>query len=176
MKNDIEKVILSEGNIADIIEELGEQITNDYKDKDLLVVCILKGSFIFTSDLVRAIKLPCEIEFIQASSYQGTKSTEEVTMVKDFKCLIENKDILVVEDIIDTGITLSYIIDNIKSKSPASVKVCTLIDKSENRKVNIKADYIGESIESGFVVGYGLDYNEKYRNLSYIGILKKECF
>ena len=176
MRNDIEKIILSEGNIADIVEELGEQITNDYKNKDLLVICVLKGSFHFTSDLTRAIKIPCDVEFIQLSSYENDKSTEKIKLIKDFSCSLENRDVLVVEDIVDTGITLSYIVDIIKEKSPASIKVCTLIDKSKNRKTNIKVDYVGESIEDGFVVGYGLDYNEKYRNLSYIGILKNNIF
>lgn len=175
MKNDIEKIILSEGNIADITEELSENINKDYKDKNLVVVCVLKGSFMFASDLLKLITIPCEVEFIQTNSDNGTKLTGEVAVINDLKYPVTNKDVLIVEDIIDSGVTLNCIVNHIKSMSPSSIKICTLIDKKESRKVEISADYIGETIENGFVVGYGLDCNEKYRNLPYIGILKKEC-
>ncbi len=176
MDNDILKVLLTEADIKNICEELGKKITEDYKDKNLLVVAVLRGSVVFLSDIIRRIKCPCQIDFMAVSSYSGTKSSGGVQFKKDLDTNPEGFDVLIIEDILDTGLTLKFLIDVLKTKKANSVKICTLLDKPENRKADIKADYVGASVPNEFVVGYGLDYNEKYRNLPYLGVLKPEIY
>lgn len=177
MKKDfLEKVLIDEEEIQQICKRLGEQITQDYKDKDLLVVGILKGSVPFLADLIKNIDLECEMDFMAVSSYEGTKTTGRVAFKKDLDINPEGRDILIVEDILDSGLTLSYLKSVLEVRSPASVKICTLLDKPMNRKVEIEADYIGKVIPNEFVIGYGLDYNEKYRNLSYVGVLSPKIY
>jgi hypoxanthine phosphoribosyltransferase len=176
MRNDIEKMLISSEQIAKRIEEIGKQISLDYKGKDLLMVSVLKGSFVFMSDLVRSVDIPLEVDFMMVSSYVGQLSSEAVKIVKDLDIPLENKDILIVEDILDSGRTLEYISSILKVRNPNSIKICTLLDKPSRRVANVQADYIGFEVPDEFVVGYGLDFNEKYRNLKYIGLLKPEIY
>ena len=177
MINSVEKVMISEEKIAEIVSDLGAKISEDYKDKNLLMVSVLKGSVIFMSDLMRKITIPCRIDFMAVSSYTGgTKSSGEVKIIKDLDKPIEGYDLLVVEDVLDSGLTLDYILKLLKSRNPKSIKICTLLDKPQRRKVNITADYSGFEIPDEFIVGYGLDYDEKYRNLPFIGCLKSEIY
>ena len=149
----------------------------DYKDKNLLMVSVLKGSVVFMSDLMRAVTIPCRIDFMSVSSYgSGVKTSGVVKIMKDLDIALEGYDLLIVEDILDSGMTLDYIIEMLQGRNPKSVKICTLLDKPERRKVNLKADYFGFTVPDEFVVGYGLDYDERYRNLPYIGILKPEVY
>ena len=175
MNNDIKKVLYSEEELNKIVAELGAQISEDYKDRNLLLVSVLKGSIVFMSDLMRAITIPCEIDFMSVSSYGSqTKSSGTVRILKDLDRDINNYDVLLVEDILDSGKTLSYLIELLYARNPASIRICTLFDKPERREVDIFADYKGISVPDEFIVGYGLDYAEKYRNLPYIGVLKDE--
>lgn len=178
MLNDIEKVLLSEEDLKKIVERLGTQITEDYKGKKLVVVSVLKGSVVFMADLMREIKIPCAIDFMSVSSYgSGTKSSGVVKIVKDLDTdVVRDSDLLIVEDILDSGRTLSYLIEVLSARKPASIKICTLLDKPERRAVDLKADYSGAEIPDAFVVGYGLDYAEKYRNLPFVGILKPSVY
>ena len=177
MINSVEKVMISEEKIAEIVSDLGAKISEDYKDKNLLMVSVLKGSVIFMSDLMRKITIPCRIDFMAVSSYNGgTKSSGEVKIINDLDKPIEGYDLLVVEDVLDSGLTLDYILKLLKSRNPKSIKICTLLDKPQRRKVNITADYSGFEIPDEFIVGYGLDYDEKYRNLPFIGCLKSEIY
>lgn len=177
METSIGKVLLNEAEIAAKVKELGEQITRDYQGKNLLVVGILKGAVIFMSDLVREIKTPLGIDFMAVSSYgASTESSGVVRIMKDLERSIEEYHILIVEDIIDTGLTLKYLVENLHSRGPQSVKVCTLLDKPSRRKVEVRADYNGFSIPDEFVVGYGLDFSERFRHLPYIGVLKPEAY
>ncbi|MBQ0083707.1 MAG: hypoxanthine phosphoribosyltransferase [Clostridiales bacterium] len=176
MDKDIEKVLLTKEEIAAICERLGKEITEDYKDKKLLVVSILKGAVIFMTDVVRNIDCMCKIDFMEVSSYSGCKNTGAVKFKKDLDINPDGYDILIVEDILDTGLTLKYIIDILKAKNARSVKICTFLDKIENRKANITADYVGTRVPNEFVVGYGLDYYDEYRNLPYLGVLKPEVY
>ncbi len=177
MNNELEKILVDEDSLQLKIRELGKAITKDYEGKDLLVVCVLKGAVMFVSDLIKRIDLPLEIDFMAVSSYgDSTVSSGVVKIIKDLDKQICGKHILIVEDIIDSGLTLSYLIENLKSRNPESVNICTLLDKPENRKAHIEIDYTGFVIPDEFVVGYGLDYAEKYRNLPYIGILKREIY
>ena len=178
MLNDIEKVLLSEEDLKKIVERLGEQISKDYEGKNLVLVSVLKGSVLFMADLMRAIKIPCTIDFMAVSSYgAGTKSSGVVKIIKDLdNDVIEGSDLLIVEDILDSGVTLSYLIKLLGARNPNSIKICTLLDKPERRKADIKADYAGTTIPDAFVVGYGLDFAEKYRNLPFVGILKPEIY
>ena len=176
MIDSIDKILLSEEYLSEMVSKLGKRISEDYKDKNLLMISVLKGSVIFMSDLMRKISIPCMIDFMAVSSYVGTKSSGEVRILKDLDIPIEGYDILVVEDILDSGRTLSYILEMLKSRNPKSIKLCTLLDKPEARKADIYADYIGEKIPNEFVVGYGLDYNEKYRNLPFVGILSSKVY
>lgn len=164
--------LLSEQDIRDQIKKTGQRISLDYQTKDLVLVGILKGSFIFLADLSRSIGLDHEIDLIGASSYQGTSSTGQLAFTKKPDLCLSNRDILLVEDIVDTGQSLIKIIEYIASLNPNSIKICALIDKHERRKVKIDVDYSCFSLEKGFIVGYGLDYNEKYRNLPAIYDLK----
>ncbi len=178
MINDIDRVLLSEEELSAIVKRLGAQISEDYKDKNLVLVSVLKGSVIFMSDLMREIKIPCTIDFMSVSSYgSGTKTSGVVKIIKDLDTdVVEGADLLIVEDILDSGVTLEYLIKVLSARNPRSVKICTLLDKPERRKANVKADYSGSQIPDAFVVGYGLDYDEKYRNLPFIGALKPAVY
>lgn len=178
MINDIETVLLSEDQLKDTVKRLGKQITEDYKGKNLVLVSVLKGSVAFMADLMRAIDLPCKIDFMSVSSYgSGTKTSGVVKIIKDLDNEVVNgNDLLIVEDILDSGVTLEYLMKVLSARNPNSIKICALLDKPERRKANVKADYSGETISDAFVVGYGLDYNEKYRNLPFVGILKPAVY
>ncbi len=179
MDNDIESILLNEKEIDELVSRLGAEISRDYEGKNLLLVCILKGSVLTMADLMRKITIPCSIEFMVVSSYGSeTKSSGIVKIVKDLDCPLEKYDVLLVEDILDSGRTLSYLKDFLGSRNPRSLKICTLLDKPAHRAegIDLTADYFGCEIPDGFVVGYGLDYDEKYRNLPYIGILKESVY
>jgi hypoxanthine phosphoribosyltransferase len=173
----IKEVLLDEDTLLKRIKELGTKITEDYNGKDLVVVGILKGAVIFMSELVKNIKLPITIDFMAVSSYgKSTISTGEVRIIKDLDFSVEGKDILIVEDIIDTGLTLNYLTDILKKRGANDVRICTLLDKPERRTVGVHVDYLGFEIPDEFVVGYGLDYSEQYRNLPYVGALKEDVY
>lgn len=176
MLNDIKEVLYSEAELQAICERLGKQISEDYKDKNLLLVSVLKGSVVFMADLMRNITIPARIDFMSVSSYSGTKTTGNVKINLDLKINLEGYDLLLVEDILDSGVTLHSLRGMLSLRNPNSIKICTLLDKPERRAANIKADYIGTQVPDEFVVGYGLDYDEKYRNLPFIGILKPEVY
>lgn len=170
---DLERVLITEDQIRTRVAELASEINADYAGRDLLVVGILKGSALFLADLIRRISLPCAVDFMCLSSYSGTNSTGQVRLLLDLRQSIEGKDVLVVEDIIDTGLTLSYLLHNLQLRGPRSLEVCAFLDKPDCHKIVIKAKYAGFRIPNHFVVGYGLDYNERYRNLPYVGVLKQ---
>lgn len=177
MNDCIERVLFSEEKIAKTVKTLGEQISKDYNGKKLLLVSVLKGSVVFMADLMRNITIPCEIDFMVVSSYgAGTKTSGNVKIVKDLNIDIADYDLLIVEDILDSGVTLSTLKKMLEGRKPASVKICTFLDKPERRKADIKADYCGFAVPDEFIVGYGLDFQEKFRNLPYVGILKRECY
>ena len=177
MMEDIQSVLLDQQQLENIVKELGERITRDYQNKDLLVVGVLKGSFMFIADLMRAIKAPCRVDFMAVSSYNnGSKSSGVVRIIKDLDKPIEGLDVLLVEDILDSGMTLSFLLKSLSARKPSSIRLCTLLDKPERRKVDIYPDYVGAVVPDKFIVGYGLDYAEKYRNLPYIGVLKPEVY
>jgi len=177
MKNDIAKVLISEEQLKQKVEELGARISEDYADKKLLMVGILKGSVVFMSDLMRAVTVPAALEFMAVSSYgSGTKTSGVVKIIKDINIPLDGWDVLIVEDILDSGMTLSYLSKYIKDKGASSLKIVTLLDKPERRKVDVYPDYFGFNVPDEFVVGYGLDYDEKYRNLPYVGILKPSVY
>ena len=177
MKEDVLRVLLSEDEIREKVRELGGKITADYKNSNLMLVTVLKGAVVFLTDLMRQIDVPAEIDFMVVSSYgSGVKSSGVVKIVKDLDVPLAGKDILIVEDILDSGLTLSYIKELLESRGPRSIRIATLLDKPSRRKVDLQADYIGFSVPDEFVIGYGLDYDEKYRNLPYIGILKPEVY
>lgn len=177
MHHDVERILFTEEEIVSKVKELGDVITKDYAGKNLLVVGILKGSAVFMSDLIRAINLDCSIDFMRVSSYgSGTRSTGNINIELDLRCPIDDYDVLIVEDILDSGNTLSCLKDILGMRNPKSLKICTLLDKPDRRLAPIYADYIGYTVPNYFVVGYGLDYDEKYRNLPYVGILKPEVY
>jgi len=177
MDEDIVKVLLTEAELDERIHELGERISADYKGKDLLMVSILKGSVVFMADLMRAVSIPCEIDFMYVSSYgSGAKTSGVVKIVKDLDIDLSGRDLLIVEDILDSGLTLSYVKKILLDRHPASVRICTLLDKPDRRQADIAADYKGFEVPDEFVVGYGLDYNERYRNLPYIGALSPKIY
>jgi hypoxanthine phosphoribosyltransferase len=177
MHPDAQEILISQQDIAEKVKELGAIVSRDYQGKELIIIGILKGSVIFMSDLVREINIPLALDFMAVSSYgASTKSSGVVQILKDLESNISDKHVLVVEDIIDTGLTLKYLIENLQSRHPASIKICTLLNKPERRKVDVTADYNGFEIPDRFVIGYGLDYAEKYRNLPYIAILKPEVY
>lgn len=177
MKDDIKEVLLSEEEIKDIVSDLGRQITEDYRGKNLVLVSVLKGSVVFMADLMRAIDIPCSIDFMVVSSYgSGTESSGVVKIIKDLDADLRGVDLLIVEDILDTGRTLASLIKILKMRNPSSVKICTFLDKPERRLADISADYVGACVPDEFVVGYGLDYNERYRNLPYVGVVKPEVY
>lgn len=177
MEKIIKTILVTEEDIEKRVKELGKQIAEDYKGKDLILVGILKGAVIFMSDLARNINMQIGLDFMAVSSYgRSSTSTGEVRIIKDLDFSVENKDILIIEDIIDTGYTLAYLTDNLRKRGASSVKVCTLLDKPERRKVNVPVDYLGFAIPDEFVVGYGLDYAEIGRNLPYVAALKEEVY
>ena len=168
------KTLIDEEKLNKRIEEIAKQIEEEYKGKEITLICILKGSIFFTVDLARKINEDVRLEFIRVSSYgEGTESTGEIKMKLDLKDSIQGKDVIVIEDIIDTGRTLSYLLEYLKMKKPNSLKLCALLDKPDRRKIDVKVDYTGFQIPDKFVVGYGLDWDEKYRNLPYIGYIEE---
>lgn len=176
ISKDIASVLVSEEEIKEICKRLGEQISEDYKGKKLLLVSVLKGAVVFMADIMRNITCDCEIDFMAVSSYDGTKTTGVVKFKKDLDINPDGRDILVIEDILDSGVTLSYLKEVLLQRNAASIKICTFLDKPANRRADIKADYVGKVVPDEFVVGYGLDYNEKYRNLPFVGILSPEVY
>ena len=174
---EVKEVLLTEEEISFRIKELGKEISKDYKGKDLLLVGILKGAVIFMAELCKNIDLPLKIDFMAVSSYgSSTKSSGVVRIQKDLDEEIEGKDVLIVEDIVDTGLTLNYLVENLLSRKPASLKICCCLDKPNRRKAAINIDYVGFSIPDEFVIGYGLDYAQKFRNLPYIGVLSEKVY
>ena len=177
MQDDILRVLLNEDEIKEIVTNLGKQISRDYKGKNLVLVSVLKGSVVFMADLMRAIDIPCSIDFMVVSSYgSGTTSSGSVKIIKDLDLNLDGLDLLIVEDILDTGRTLASLIEILKMRNPSSVKICTFLDKLDRRIANIDAEYIGAKVPDEFVVGYGLDYDERFRNLPYVGVVKPEVY
>lgn len=178
MEEDILKVLITEEALQARIQELGEILTAEYADKDPLVVGVLKGVVVFYADMIRQIKVPCTMDFMWISSYAGTQSTGSMVVKKDIGADIKGRHVLILEDIFDTGRSLQFTYEHLLAKEPASLKICTLLDKPERRVpgISVKADYVGFTVPNEFVVGCGLDYNEHYRNLPYIGVLKPEVY
>ena len=177
MDNSIKYVMYSEEQIKKRVSEIAAQISVDYQGKDVLLVCVLRGSIIFTADLIREMSIPVKVDTIAVSSYgNSTESSGVVRLIKDLDETIKDVHVLIVEDIIDSGLTLQYLINMLKQRNPASVKVCTLLDKRERRMSNVIPDYAGFVIPNEFVIGYGMDYGEYYRQLPYIGVLKPEVY
>lgn len=177
MYEDVSEVLLTEEQIQQRVRELAEQISADYRGKDLLLVCILKGGVLFLTDLMRQLNIPHAIDFMAISSYgAGTESSGVVRILMDLNTSIEGKNVLIVEDIVDTGHTLDYILRNLSTRRPASLKVCALLNKPSRRQVDVPIHYVGFDIPNKFVIGYGLDFGEKYRNLPFVGVLKPEFY
>lgn len=177
MQADIERVFFTEEQLARRVKEMGRQIADDYRGQNPVFIGILKGSFVFMADLMRAIDIHCTIDFMAVSSYgNGTKTTGAVKITKDLSHDIEGRPVIVVEDILDSGLTLNYLRTYLEVRKPASIKICTLMDKPARRRAPIHADYVGFDCPDAFIVGYGLDYAEQYRNLPYIGVLKPEIY
>ena len=176
MKNAIERVLISEKELEEAVAAIGRKISEDYAGKDPIFVGVLKGCFIFMADLMRHVDIDCSMDFMAVSSYSGTTSTGAVKINKDLSEIIEGRHLILVEDILDSGVTLNYLKNYLMVRKPASIDVATLMDKPARRKADIYADYSCFEIPDAFVVGYGLDYNEKYRNLPYIGVLKPEIY
>ena len=177
MKNDLLKTLVSKEEISEKIKELGEKISRDYEGKNLLMVSVLKGSVVFMADLMRVVTVPAKIDFMAVSSYgNGVKTSGVVKIVKDLDLDLHGYDVLIVEDILDSGMTLKYITELLKTRGTNSIKIATLLDKPSRRTADIKADYFGFIVPDEFVVGYGLDYDEKYRNLPEISVLKPEVY
>lgn len=177
MLDDIREILVSEEQLKAKVAELGAQISRDYEGKNLIMVAILKGSVIFMADLMRAVTLPAKIDFMVVSSYgSGTNTSGLVKIIKDFDQDLAGKDVLIVEDILDTGVTLSNLKPMLMLRNPNSIKICTILNKPSRRKADIEPDYCGFNVPDEFVVGYGLDYDEKYRNLPFIGVLKPEVY
>ncbi len=176
-EKDIERVLFTEEELKQRVQQIGAKITADYAGKEILLICVLRGSYIFTADLSRAIDLPCTIDFMAVSSYgKGTSSSGQVMITKDLSEHIEGKNVIVVEDILGSGNTLFYLFQLLQARKPATLRLCTLLDKPDRRVKPIHVDYGGFEIPDEFVVGYGLDYAEKYRNMPYIGILKPSVY
>ena len=178
MYNDIERILITEEEIQAKVRELGVILTEEYKDKNPIIVGVLKGVVVFYADMIRQIKVPCQMDFMWISSYQGTESSGKMLVRQKLSNNIEGRHVLILEDIFDTGRSLQFLVDTLKAQNPASLKICTFLDKPERRVpgVTVKADYTGYVIPNEFVVGYGLDFDEKYRNLPYIGVLKPEMY
>lgn len=178
MERDIKEVLLSEEQIQAKVKELAAQISEEYAGKDPVFIGVLKGVVIFFADMVRNVSIPCEIDFMSIASYSGTNSTGKTDIRKDVSVDIKGRHVVILEDIFDTGTSLTYTVNHLLNKQPASLKVCTFLDKPDRRRpgITLKPDYVGYTIPNEFVVGYGLDFNEHYRNLPYIGILKPEMY
>ena len=178
MHNDIKEILLTEEQIKARVAELGEELSREYAGKNPIFVGVLKGVVVFYADMIRAINIPCEMDFMCISSYRGTESTGRTMISKDLSVDIYGRHVVILEDIFDTGTSLEFTVRHILNKQPASLKVCTFLDKPERRKegITVKPEYVGYTIPNEFVVGYGLDFNEHYRNLPYIGILKPEVY
>ena len=176
MRRDIERILISEEEIQKKVAEMGRKISEDFRDKDPLFVGVLKGCFIFMADLMRYVDIRCSMDFMAVSSYSGTSSTGAVKINKDLSEDIEGRHVIIVEDILDSGVTLRYLKQYLMVRKPASISIATLMDKPARRKADVYADYSCFEIPDAFVVGYGLDYNERYRNLPYIGVLKPEIY
>ena len=178
MDKDIQEILLTEEQIQTKLRELGQILTEEYKDKNPVIVGVLKGVVVFYADMIRQIKTPCQMDFMWISSYKGTSSTGKMLVRQDVSADIKGRHVLILEDIFDTGNSLEFTVNHLKSKEPASIKICTFLDKPEGRRpgVTVQADYVGYTIPNKFVVGYGLDYNEHYRNLPYVGVLKPEVY
>ena len=177
MKNDLQCVLLTEEQIQARVRELGKQLAEEYRGRVPVMICILKGSTVFFADLIRAMEIPVELDFMATSSYgNGASTSGEVMLTKDLSASVEGKDVIIVEDIIDSGLTLNYLKHMLERRHARSVKIITLLDKPARRKVDLQGDYTGFVIDNLFVVGYGLDYAERYRNLPYIGVLKPEIY
>ena len=172
-----ETPIYTKEEIQAVVSRMGAEISRDYADKNPVMISVLRGAFVFMADLVRAITVPCEIDFMSVSSYgNDVKTSGVVRIIKDLDQDLHGKDLLIVEDILDSGMTLSYITGMLRQRGPASIRLCTLLDKPERRKADITADYYGFVVPDEFVVGYGLDYDEKYRTLPFLGVLKQEIY
>ena len=177
LEKDIQEVLFSEEQLDRRVREIAAQIEKDYEGKEIMLIGVLRGSFVFMADLCRRIDLPCTLDFMSVSSYgKGTSSSGQVQITKDLSSDISGQHIIVIEDILDSGNTLSYLLKLLEQRNPASIRLCTLLDKPERRVKEVKVDYSGFTIPDAFVVGYGLDYAEQYRNLPYIGILKPEVY
>ena len=178
MHRDIETILITEEQLQAKVAELGKILAEEYRDKNPVVVGVLKGVVIFYADMIRAMGIPCQMDFMCVSSYRGTESSGRTMISKDLSCDIYGRHVLILEDIFDTGNSLEFISNHLWNKQPASLKICTLLDKPERRKpgVTVKCDYTGFQIPDAFVVGYGLDFDERYRNLPYVGILKAEAY
>ena len=178
MESMIQEVLINEEQIQNRIAQLGEILTRDYEGKDPVVVGVLKGVVVFYADMIRKIQVPCQMDFMWVSSYEGTESTGKMVVKRDVSEDIRGRHVLILEDIFDTGNSLNFVYHHLQAKGAASVKICTLLDKPSRRKpgITLKADYVGFEIPNEFVVGYGLDYNEHYRNLPYVGVLKPEAY
>ena len=177
LTDDIRDILYSEERLKQIVQTMGKKISGDYGDKNLLMVSVLKGSVVFLSDLMRSVTVPCSIDFMAVSSYgSGTKTSGVVKIIKDLDINLTGYDVLVVEDILDSGLTLSYILELLQARRPKSIRLCTLFDKPDRRTVDIQADYVGTVVPDEFIVGYGLDFDEKYRNLPFVGVLKPEVY
>ena len=169
------EILFSRDVIAQRVQEIARQISADYSGRELIVIGVLKGAFIFMADLIRAMSIPCKVDFVRVASYgAGSESSGKAVLTKDIETSIKGRDILVVEDIVDTGLTLTYLVDWLKERNPQSLKVCAFLDKRKRRKVSFEADYVGFTIDDGFVVGYGLDFNEQARFLPEVYIIKQE--
>lgn len=177
MTDDLESILLTEEQIHNRVREMGEEISRDYADLEPVFVGVLKGCFVFMSDLMRQVSVPCNVDFMAVSSYgNSTITTGAVKINKDLSQDIEGRHVVIVEDILDSGVTLSYLTNYLRNRKPASIEIVTLLDKPARRRADISAKYSGFVVPDGFVVGYGLDYAEKYRNLPCVGILKKEIY
>ncbi|MCV0404243.1 MAG: hypoxanthine phosphoribosyltransferase [Chloroflexi bacterium] len=176
LHDDVEEVLIDAAAIEARVAELGAQLTTDYEGRDPVLVSVLKGSLVFLADLMRAMDLPSSIDLMEVSSYAGTETSGQVRILKDLSKSIEGRDVIVVEDIIDTGLTLNYLLRYLGERKPASIKIICLLDKPARRLAEIPIDYRGFTIPDRFVIGYGLDYEERYRNLPYIGVLKPSVY
>ena len=177
MMSDIKEVLITEQELQAKVKDLAEKIARDYRDKDPVLVGVLNGAFVFLADLMRYLDLSCTVDFVSWSSYgKDTSSSGVFRIMKDLETSVESRHVLVVEDIIDTGLTLHYLLDTIRARRPASVRVAALLDKPSRRRIEAKADYLGFQIPDAFVVGYGLDFGQQYRNLPFIGILKPDIY
>ena len=177
MRDDMESILLTEEQIRERVARMGEEISRDYADREPLFIGVLKGCFVFMADLMRQVTVPCGMDFMVVSSYgKSTKTTGAVEIIKDLSQDVEGRHVVIVEDILDTGVTLNYLVRYLQNRNPASLAIVTLLDKPERRRADVSAKYVGFTVPDAFVVGYGLDYAEKYRNLPYVGILKPEIY